>query len=118
MTTLRKMGECRRCTECPDSEHHWLEDGYGLSCKHCEAIADCCLECVCDPYEGCVVCRGEVAHNVRPGPRGGVCAECGCTDDFGCSEGCSWVNAEHTLCSSCAEGTAARALGDQRERLT
>lgn len=30
----------------------------------------------------------------------GVCRECGCTDDYGCPEGCSWV--EPDLCSACA----------------
>ena len=29
----------------------------------------------------------------------GVCRRCGCTDEFGCAEGCSWV--EDDLCSVC-----------------
>lgn len=29
------------------------------------------------------------------------CRVCGCTDEFGCPEGCWWV--EEDLCSSCAE---------------
>lgn len=33
-----------------------------------------------------------------PGP--GVCRVCGCTDLYGCPEGCWWV--EPDLCSSCA----------------
>jgi len=33
-----------------------------------------------------------------PGP--GVCRVCGCTDEYGCPEGCWWV--EPDLCSSCA----------------
>ena len=46
---------------------------------------------------------------VREFPRfdadGGVCRVCGCTDEWGCDGGCCWVNAEHTLCSECAEET-------------
>lgn len=30
-----------------------------------------------------------------------VCRVCGCTDTYGCDEGCYWV--EEDLCSSCAE---------------
>lgn len=33
-------------------------------------------------------------------PRPGVCRVCGCTDEAGCLEGCSWADAEHTLCTS------------------
>jgi len=32
---------------------------------------------------------------------GRVCRICGCTDGFGCLEGCSWV--EEDLCSSCVD---------------
>lgn len=31
----------------------------------------------------------------------GECRACGCTDAWGCDAGCSWVNAERTLCSEC-----------------
>jgi ParB/RepB/Spo0J family partition protein len=30
-----------------------------------------------------------------------MCRQCGCTDDYGCEEGCSWV--EEDLCSVCAD---------------
>ena len=30
-----------------------------------------------------------------------TCRVCGCTDEWGCDVGCSWANAEHTLCSEC-----------------
>ena len=33
----------------------------------------------------------------------GFCHRCGCTDQYACPEGCSWVNATHTLCSACLE---------------
>jgi hypothetical protein len=33
----------------------------------------------------------------------GVCRVCGCTQDSGCAEGCSWVDATCTLCSACNE---------------
>lgn len=31
----------------------------------------------------------------------GRCKVCGCTDDHGCVNGCSWVDPHHTLCSEC-----------------
>ena len=30
------------------------------------------------------------------------CRECGCTDEWGCDEGCSWVG-EQDLCTACFE---------------
>lgn len=30
------------------------------------------------------------------------CRECGCTDEYGCDGGCSWVEAD--LCSACRAG--------------
>ena len=67
---------CRRCSECIDSDHHWLPNGaFGddsqenneciYVCKHCNAIGDECGECDgdgCDPYsddELCAECGGE-----------------------------------------------------------
>lgn len=49
-------GPCPRpCSECPDANHHWLEqctddagepvDPY-YACKHCDAKAGCCDECL------------------------------------------------------------------------
>jgi hypothetical protein len=35
----------------------------------------------------------------QPGPPS--CRRCGCTDDLGCPEGCSWV--EPNLCSQCVQ---------------
>jgi hypothetical protein len=34
--------------------------------------------------------------------RFGVCRICHCTDEEGCSEGCTWENEDRTLCSSLA----------------
>lgn len=31
----------------------------------------------------------------------GTCCVCGCTDTRACPGGCSWMNAERTLCSGC-----------------
>lgn len=39
-------------------------------------------------------------------PQYGTCRVCGCEDDRACPGGCSWVDAEHTICSACA-GTPA-----------
>jgi len=33
----------------------------------------------------------------------GLCRKCGCTDRYGCPDGCSWVNRRNTLCSRCLE---------------
>jgi hypothetical protein len=46
----------------------------------------------------------EVARQLRDVPIG-RCRVCGCTDDNACVTNgtpCSWVDAEHTLCSACA----------------
>ncbi len=32
----------------------------------------------------------------------GTCRVCGCTDAQACPDGCSWVDAQRTLCSACA----------------
>jgi len=58
---------CRRCSECQNSEHYWLEgywrpDGdksqdpiFGYVCKHCETVGDDCNDCGGD---GCESCNG------------------------------------------------------------
>lgn len=38
-------------------------------------------------------------YTARSGP--GCCTYCGCTDQFGCVSGCSWVDLAHTVCSRC-----------------
>lgn len=74
--------ECRRCSDCANSSHHWLNNGdFGNDeaeaeeptgnshvCKHCDAVGNECQECdgtgeVMDD-EGCVgfeckACNGE-----------------------------------------------------------
>lgn len=53
--------ECRRCSECPDGPHHWIDDGYtltGWTCKHCEAIGVQCYHCAGE---------GMVPENYGPG---------------------------------------------------
>ena len=39
-------------------------------------------------------------------PKSGTCRLCGCTDEFGCDSGCSWVDPDHTLCSRCCPPAA------------
>lgn len=34
------------------------------------------------------------------------CRSCYCTEGHGCEGGCTWSNAEQTLCTACAEGGA------------
>jgi hypothetical protein len=40
-----------------------------------------------------------ITINVTENP--GQCRWCGCTDDRGCTCGCGWANAAHTLCTAC-----------------
>jgi hypothetical protein len=75
------MNECRRCSECPNSSHHWMEDfgaydaevGEGpvpgdFGCKHCEQRGVECADCNGtgvelyddrDGTEDCPTCKGE-----------------------------------------------------------
>ena len=46
------------------------------------------------------VIREEHLERVPAGEGIRVCRGCGCTDEWGCDEGCAWVEAN--LCSSCA----------------
>jgi hypothetical protein len=46
---------------------------------------------------------------VPPGtlvPRPGTCSACGCTENYACDGGCSWANAEKTLCTKCLSPSA------------
>jgi hypothetical protein len=36
-------------------------------------------------------------------PHEDMCRVCGCTEIFGCPDGCSWANASHTICTRCLE---------------
>lgn len=54
--------ECRRCSECPGEEHHWLQpehdpktDRSFVPCKHCDAealLCEVCFECAVWPIVG------------------------------------------------------------------
>lgn len=44
-------------------------------------------------------------------PIGGVCLQCGCTDEHACEDGCSWVDESHTRCSACPAEEQARRGG-------
>ncbi|HEV7405206.1 MAG TPA: hypothetical protein VGO11_19840 [Chthoniobacteraceae bacterium] len=55
---------------------------------------------------------GDRAPSRRPRKvRPGTCAECGCTDARACAGGCSWVNEQRTVCSSCLERVTAAHFG-------
>jgi len=67
--TCPHQGEMLCCEECPDHPDTYIGDGY-----------ECSGAC--------------------PVPNGAaVCRVCGCTDEYGCDGGCSWV--EENLCSAC-----------------
>jgi|GEM_PF-6058338 len=50
------------------------------------------------------VLREDHIEHVAPEERVRVCRVCGCTDEWGCEEGCFWM--ESDLCSSCAGATS------------
>lgn len=75
------MSKCRRCSECPDSKHHWLDNphfGDAVEtldddtspsalmhthvCKHCDVLGDECVDCDGD---GCCSCDGEGVVEVK-----------------------------------------------------
>ena len=50
-----EVSACKRCVECRDQEHHWIGgmaeirgDDVVLICKHCDATAPACIECMDD----------------------------------------------------------------------
>ena len=66
------MTQCRRCAECQNSFHHWIEDPLfdgekvvaEYSCKHCDALGMDCTACedfdLCErPQCECPVCGGD-----------------------------------------------------------
>jgi len=67
MTTKTK---CRRCSECRNNSHHWMDnpDCYSEAdpshvCKHCEETGNeceyCCGDGCGDAEQSCVNCNGE-----------------------------------------------------------
>jgi hypothetical protein len=65
------------------------------------------------PHEGhgppcdCALCAGVVALALAEG--GGRCIVCGCVDDDGCEEGCSWADADRLRCTAHPEDVQAKA---------
>jgi hypothetical protein len=58
------MTDRKRCSECVGQKHHWCteirtDDGEHLQCKHCDAIASECPECMGD---GCDECEGGIVE--------------------------------------------------------
>lgn len=86
--------DCMAYVNCP----HFDEcEHIGQKCKHQWNEGDeplCCFEC--DDLEGCDQrCQ---LYGIR------TCRECGCTEEYGCDGGCSWV--EDDLCSACQDKEA------------
>lgn len=52
----------------------------------------------CEGYDALIALERDAGE--FDGYEPGVCRICGCTDAFGCIEGCAWVDEEHTLCSN------------------
>ena len=82
-------GACRRCSECPDGPHHWIDaevsdaDDPTHDCKHCDAVGEECGDCEGDgEAEGgkgmCPTCDGHGVVLVE-GERRERC-ESGCTE--------------------------------------
>ncbi len=75
MTDLALLPCPKPCSECPERDHHWLEDWseateerpgkVQLACKHCDATAAICGEClgpilpVVDDSELCQECKND-----------------------------------------------------------
>lgn len=75
--------KCRRCTECRNSSHHWIDNpefgvceegehpGHQFCCKHCPMLGDECPVCYGDgqgepkddgpypQYHDCLECSGD-----------------------------------------------------------
>lgn len=43
----------------------------------------------------------------------GRCIVCGCTDAFGCPEGCGWADVDHTICTVCVTDRQLVAAGER-----
>lgn len=63
---------CRRCSDCPDADHHWIDNSecYGpedpqFCCKHCDALGD-----------ECETCDGEGGRYVETAERTVLCPPC------------------------------------------
>ena len=50
---------------------------------------------------GAVLTANGALYCAQCAPSVQICEKCGCTDEYGCDEGCSWVRPN--LCSSCAD---------------
>jgi len=50
-------------------------------------------------------------------PAAGTCRVCGCTDEYGCDDGCAWADAEHTLCTNCVGAETAETPAPTIEEL-
>lgn len=75
---------------------HSSEDGSVLSFRH-RALETSHSEAMRGVESGKLVPVTDPA--IKPTLR--TCLECGCTDKFGCEEGCTWV--ETLLCSRCSD---------------
>jgi co-chaperonin GroES (HSP10) len=65
-----RIHECRRCIECPDEAHHWIENSEfedagdpEFECKHCEAVCDSA-----DDADGFAVPDGIARPRSQPRP--------------------------------------------------
>lgn len=63
------------------------------------AYPEDCSYRIMDGKYACVKCIIDDLNSTRDLP---TCRNCGCTDDYACDGGCSWV--EPDLCSACVDG--------------
>lgn len=56
------LKECKRCSECRNSKHHWICNGEFYDCKHCDAKGEMCDECDGTGEDG----LGKFIHDLCP----------------------------------------------------
>ncbi len=56
---------CRRCSDCPGQDHHWM-DTVAYECKHCDALAKACEDCMEAPASAGRLCGDCAQHRHEP----------------------------------------------------
>jgi len=108
------LTRCRRCDDGGVADAPPLASYLGHTCLRCNTKLDDFLPTagwawmpngVSYHVSGVVLTPQGAVYCADCGPGVAVCHRCGCTDEAGCDEGCSWITP--TLCSACAPAEAA-----------